>query len=112
MSGYHWAVRNPLHNYNIKSVLCNKSADLLLLYDVLDYTNSIKMLNYPHGLLDYHRRLGYKGHSTPQLQNGYPYMINTVSDAFHMLLRLIKTNILMYKIDTPRYKPIDITIQF
>ena len=69
------------------------------------------MFDYPRGLKYYYNKLGYtdkKG--TPELQNGFPNMINTVTDAFYMLLHLIKTHIHMYRMNEPGLIPINIDL--
>ena len=111
LSGYYWGIRNPLNPYNLITVLCNKSADLRLLYEVFTYINAIDMFDYPKGLRYYHKKLAYKSkNGTPELQNGYPAMINTVTDAFYMLLYLINRHIHMYRMNGSGLIPVNIDL--
>ena len=92
-------------------MLCNQSADLRLLYDVFTVIDALNLFDYPKGLRYYHKKLGYKNtNGTPELQNGYPAMINTVTDAFYMLFRLINKYIHMYRINEPGLIPININL--
>ena len=114
VNGYYWAIRNPTNQWNIISVLNNKSADLKLIKSVINYSKheSVNMIRYTQGLIQCDRIMDYEEDKTSEQQNGFPNRIRTVSDAFHALLGIINTNILIYKINSPRRKPMHININF
>ena len=70
------------------------------------------MIRHTHGLIQCDRIMDYVEDKTSEKQNGYPDRIRTVSDAFHALLNIINTNIQIYKINSQRRKPMNITINF
>ena len=95
------------HNCKINGYVMN----IRLLYDVFTYIDAIDMFDYPKGLRYYHNKLGYKNkNGTPELRNGYPAMINTVTDAYYMLFYLINKYIHMYRINEPRLIPVNIDL--
>ena len=77
------------------SVFNNKSADLKLIKEVIDYSKdeSVNMIRHTHGLIQCDRIMDYVVDKTSEKQNGYPNRIRTVSDAFQALLNIINTNI-------------------
>ena len=104
LNGYTYGVFNSnftsIDETCIVSVLRNKSTDLRCLYLVLN--NHHEMMRYTHGLEKYIFKIKYVYmYCTPEVPNGYPFHINTISDAFYMLRDLININKHLYIIKEP-----------
>lgn len=96
--GYKWLTKtSALHRqYYIHSVVSNRSHDLRLLYDLIDVFDSYNLDSRKHntpnsvyfnviGKLQYNTTYG-----TPEMKNnGYPNVIQTVTDAFTALSNLL-----------------------
>ena len=115
LNGYTYGVFNSnftsIDETCIVSVLRNKSTDLRCLYLVLN--NHHEMMRYTHGLERYIFKIKYVYmYCTPEVPNGYPFHINTISDAFYMLRDLININKHLYIIEEPLKCVLYVTVNF
>ena len=90
----------------------NRSTDLICLDEALEVNK--KMLHHAAGLLEYKNRIKYDHQfCTPEIPDGYPRSINTVSDAFYMLRDLIVRGRDLYTTNpVTERKAIKITVNF
>ena len=115
LRGYGYAVRQPERPNAISCIERNRSSDLKLLHQVLNVYNGM-ISRYLHGLSVFRTKVQFDGtYSTRERENGYSNNkhnpINTVSDAFFMLLDLIRTDNYTshYK---EKHKQMNVTIEF
>ena len=111
LKGYQYAVKNPRTDPNEQYLVFverNRSTDLICLDEALEVNK--KMLHHAAGLLEYKNRIKYDHQfCTPEIPDGYPRSINTVSDAFYMLRDLIVRG--MYRMNhVPGWKVLKITV--
>ena len=73
-----------------------------------------RLLEYSQGLEEYGNKLQWSNDMfTEEKQDGFPNRINTINDAYQMLLKIMKTHLNFYRIDaSTRRKEIEIDIDF
>ena len=105
MNGYYWLTYYKKYN---------KSADLLCLHQVIRYGRFVRLIESSRGLDEYGNKLEWSDNMAfIEKQDGFPNKINTINDAYQMLLKIMKMHINFYRIDaSTRRKEIEIDIDF